>query len=197
MPLLVVEDLTCVRARRVLFSNLALRIDAGECVELRGPNGSGKTTLLRTLAGLLPDSAQLGPRPALAYLGHANGLAGPLTPLENLRWYLGIGGQPADVQRVHAALARLGISSLARRPTERLSAGQQRRVALARLVLDAAPLWLLDEPYTALDSGGVASVDDLLRDHCAAGGAALVASHNPVGVATRVFQLQAQDARSC
>ncbi len=158
-------------------------------MELRGPNGSGKTTLLRTLAGLLPMQGQLVASTKLAYLGHANGLAGPLSALENLRWYVGLGGSAADEPRILAALRRLGISGLSRQPVERLSAGQQRRVALARLLMGAAPVWLLDEPYTALDSSGITCVDGLLRDHVAAGGSALVASHVPIAAATRIVEL--------
>ena len=173
----------------MLFTGLSLRLEAGECVELRGPNGSGKTTLIRTLAGLLPMQGQVLVRSKIAYLGHTNGLAGPLSPFENLRWYLGIGGQAAGDQPIHAALKRLEIGGLMRQPVERLSAGQQRRVALARLLIGSAPVWLLDEPYTALDGNGIACVDGLLQEHVASGGCALVASHSPVAVATRVIEL--------
>jgi heme exporter protein A len=173
----------------VLFTGLSLRLEGGECVELRGPNGSGKTTLIRTLAGLLPMQGQVLARSKMAYLGHTNGLAGPLSPLENLRWYLGIVGQAADDRPIHTALSRLQIAGLIRQPVERLSAGQQRRVALARLLIGSAPVWLLDEPYTALDASGITCVDGLLREHVASGGCALVASHSPVAVATRVIEL--------
>ena len=173
----------------MLFRDLSLRLEAGECVELRGPNGSGKTTLIRTLAGLLPLQGQMLVSSVIAYLGHTNGMAGPLSPLENLRWYLGIGGRAADDGPIHAALHRLEIGGLFRQPVERLSAGQQRRVGLARLLIGAAPVWLLDEPYTALDASGIACVDGLLREHLASGGCALVASHSPVAAATRVVEL--------
>ena len=178
----------------MLFDGLSLRLEAGECVELRGPNGSGKTTLLRTLAGLLPMQGQLVERAGFVYLGHTNGLAGPLSPMENLRWYVGLSGSAADEALIHAALRRLEIGGLARQPVERLSAGQQRRVALARLLLGAAAVWLLDEPYTALDANGIGCVDGLLREHVAAGGAALVASHSPVAAATRTIELNAERA---
>ena len=188
-PLIEVEALSCSRERRVLFEGLSLRLEGGECVELRGPNGSGKTTLIRALAGLLPIQGRVLASSKIAYLGHTNGLAGPLSPIENLRWYLGIGGHAADDHPIHAALRRLDIGGLIRQPVERLSAGQQRRVALARLLIGAAPVWLLDEPYTALDASGIACVDALLREHVATGGCALVASHSAVTVATRVIEL--------
>jgi heme exporter protein A len=162
----------------VLFDNLDLDIRAGDVIELTGPNGSGKTTLLRCLAGLTGDfDGRVEHAGALRYVGHRGGLNVQLTPLENLRWYAAIEGAAPQDDVLAALLVRVGLAGYELTPCQQLSAGQQRRAALARLGFDSAALWLLDEPLTALDDDGCALVRDLLQRHRVAGGAALCATH--------------------
>lgn len=176
--LLQAHDLTAERGGRPLWRGLALRLAAGECRWLRGANGSGKTTLLRTLAGLRAPAAGRIERGPLRYLGHANALSAELTVLESLRWTAGWQGLPADTP-LKPALERLGLASEARRPVRLLSQGQKRRAALAALALPqpAGTVWLLDEPFDALDDDGVARLQGLLSAHAEAGGAVLFTSH--------------------
>lgn len=183
--------LSCERGGRLLFDNLSITVSAGDLVELRGPNGSGKSTLLRALAGLYPDiDGEVEIVPA-TYFGHRLGLSPLLSALENLTWFVGIdseaargsGGSSAVSSEIEAALERVGIRS-PRRSVGELSAGQQRRVALARLLLSARPLWLLDEPLTALDSDAIELVGELLCEHTASGGGVLCATHQDLPVAS-------------
>jgi heme exporter protein A len=160
-----------------LFRDLDLEVAPGELLELTGPNGSGKSTLLRCIAGLFPDFEGEIDAAELAYLGHRPGISELLTPRQNLDWYAGLKGAPADVPGM---LARVGLSGYEDVRCQRLSAGQQRRVGLARLILEDNPLWLLDEPFTALDAGGQDLVRELLRTHIAAGGGAVCATHQPL-----------------
>jgi heme exporter protein A len=161
-----------------LFDNLDLDIGPGDVIELSGPNGSGKTTLLRCLAGLTGDfDGHVEHASAFRYVGHRGGLNPQLSPLENLRWYAAIEGANADTDALSLLLTRVGLAGYELTPCQHLSAGQQRRAALARLGFDGAALWLLDEPLTALDDAGCALVRDLLQQHRAGGGAALCATH--------------------
>ena len=193
-PLLETAGLSCSRGERTLFEDLALCISAGEVVQVVGANGSGKTTLLRVLCGLQPPAAGVirwrgrdvppgAPelREEVQYIGHAGGVKLDLTPRENLDVAIALGARPA-VTTVDAALARLEIGAFGRVPVRTLSAGQRQRVALARLLTCAGALWVLDEPFTALDSRGVALVDAMLHEHAEAGGAALITSHHPVAL---------------
>lgn len=184
--LLTIESLACTREGRTLFRALSFTVAPGECVELTGPNGSGKSTLLRCIAGLFPDFEggirAAGPE----YLGHRPGVSLALSPLENLRWYasLDAGGQsPAILESI---LERVGLAGYDDVPCQQLSAGQQRRVALARLMLGRGRLWLLDEPFTALDTEGQALVRTLIEDHLAADGAAVCATHQPLDLSRSV-----------
>lgn len=178
-PLLRVVGVGCERDGRVLFRGLDFAVSEGECLELRGPNGSGKSTLIRAAAGLYPDyTGTIEARESL-YLGHRPGITATLTAAENLRWYAALAGSAGDLA---AALERVGMRGFERVPCQQMSAGQQRRVGLARLLLIPAPLWLLDEPLTALDRAGRALVRTLIVEHCAGGGAALCATHQPLGV---------------
>jgi heme exporter protein A len=177
--LLEIEDLSCVRDGRALFAALDLSLGAGDCVALVGPNGSGKSTLLRCVAGLFPDYDGRISAAGFQYLGHRPGVSLALSARENLRWYGSLGGTALDVE---AVLERVGLPGYADVRCHRLSAGQQRRVALARLLLGPGRLWLLDEPFTALDDAGQMLVRTLISEHLAGNGAALCATHQPLEV---------------
>lgn len=177
-----------------MVSLAGLSLSPGDLVELRGANGSGKTTLLRALAGLFPFEGSVEVHAPVAFVGHRNGNSGLLTPLENLVWHLQLQGLPDSQETVLEALQRTGLLAAARQPVQHLSQGQQRRLALARLLLTNAPVWLLDEPHAALDRAGQTLLDDLLVAHCQTGGAVLVSSHSPLVVATRVIDLSAGTA---
>lgn len=186
--MLDVERLQCERDGRVLFADLGFSLTAGAILQIEGANGAGKSTLLRALAGLLQPSAgtirwqgqpiaEAGAdyRAALLYLGHKPGVKGELSPTANLRHLLALHGQRD--QGLDEVLAGVGLAGLEQQPVARLSAGQQRRVALARLWLKPAPLWLLDEPFTALDKRAVAGLTQRFEQHLGDGGAIIVASH--------------------
>ncbi len=176
--------LDIARGDRVLLRALSLELYAGELVYLRGPNGSGKTSLLEVLAGLRrPEAGRVdeAERPPLHWIGHRNGLSGALSVRENLEDWARLAG--ADLSAVPAAIADLGLWHRRNRRVRQLSAGQARRAALCRLRLADRPLWLLDEPYAALDADGVERLNALIAAHCAAGGAVLLSSHQSVDVA--------------
>jgi len=189
LPLLALRQLSCERDERVLFSGLNLECRAGEIIQIFGPNGSGKTTLLRALAGVHPDYAGdilwLGQPVArvkweyaqdLAYIGHLPGIKKALTPLENLRWYAAIGSSTTSLSS-DEALQRFDLEGYEDTPCYQLSAGQLRRVALARLYQTNARLWILDEPFTALDKAGISHLEQLLASHAAGGGLVILTSH--------------------
>jgi len=181
--LLTGRGLRCERDGRLLFDALSIELHAGEIVELTGPNGSGKTTLLRILAGLSSDfDGAVERHGRLSYIGHRGGLNPQLTALENLRWYAVIEGYDATDAQLLQLLAEVGLAGYEETPCQQLSAGQQRRAALARLGFDGGGVWLLDEPLTALDDAGAGVVRALLARHCVAGGSALCATHQPLGV---------------
>ena len=174
--LLAMTDLACTRGGRRLFGGFDLALGAGDCTEVRGANGSGKSTLLRIAAGLFADysgEVEAAPR---HYLGHRNGVSALLSPLENLRPYDRFGSGS-----VREALTRVGLQDDLDAPSGQLSQGQQRRVGLARLLLGDKPLWLLDEPLTALDGDGRRLVRELVEAHCHRGGAVLCATHQTLG----------------
>lgn len=194
-PCLSAVGLTCVRAGRPLFSKLTLEVRPGQLVWLRGANGRGKTSLLRLAAGLAsPEAGQLlwdgqplgrlrRPQRQPLYLGHANALKDDLSVGEALQFLLRLHGRVADAAHLQSALLRMGLHGWRDAPMRTLSQGQRRRVALARLAAEDQPaLWLLDEPFDALDADGVQRVNGLLAEHLQRGGGVLLTSHLPVDI---------------
>ena len=183
--LMCTSDLACERDLRVLYSGLSLSVKAGELWHVKGCNGAGKTTLLRQLAGLHPvDIGKvLYPQNSIKiiYIGHKLGLKEQLTADENLSWLVGLDGSSTQLQR-YAALERVGLKGYEENIVAQLSAGQKRRVALARLHLCKADVWLLDEPFTSLDQQGIEDEQDWLNQHTLAGGAVLMTSHQEVSL---------------
>lgn len=175
--LLQTFDLVCQRDHEDLFEPFNLVVMPGDCVELLGPNGSGKSTLLRTLAGLHSQYQGNYDSVALVYQGHRLGLDELLSPLENLTWFAGLLDQQWDRKIALQLLARLGLLEQAHMPCQRLSAGQQRRAAIARWMMSPNSLWLLDEPFNALDAQSQQLLNDLLSEHCSSGGAVVCATH--------------------
>lgn len=175
-----VTDLACARGGLPLIEGLSFTVTGGEALVLRGPNGAGKTTLLRTLAGLQPALAgEIScPPEEMAYAAHADGLKSTLTVAENLRFWAAIHGQ----RGIDAALRAMNLADLADRQAQHLSAGQKRRLGLARLLVTHRWLWVLDEPTVSLDTASVALFADVVRGHLAQGGAALLASHIDLGL---------------
>lgn len=202
-PLLAAHGLAFSRDETPVFGPLDFSVDAGEALLVQGGNGAGKTTLLRVLAGLLraeTGSVNIDGQPAgaesrarhIAYLGHLPGLKADLSALRNLEYLCGLHGRRAR-QTPEAAMAIVGLGGFEDAPLRTLSAGQKKRLGLARQWLSPAPLWLLDEPYANLDLDGIQLVNRMVEAHLREGGAALITTHGAYAappVRTRLLELK-------
>ena len=196
-PALVLEahGLCCVRGERELFSDLNLRISAGNCLHVRGENGVGKTSLLRLLTGLSkPESGEvlwgnqsitLDPiayHRELLFLGHRDALKEDLTALENIQMYAALDDVPLPQEEALAALWRFGLRGRENLPVNCLSAGQKRRVLMARMLTRKAKLWILDEPFNALDTQAIQEMQNLIVEHLSVDGLVVLTSHQEVSI---------------
>jgi heme exporter protein A len=190
---LVLNDVTVARGGLPVLEGISLRLSNGQAIVLRGPNGAGKTTLLRTVAGLQPPLAGSveGAEDRVAYAAHADGIKQVLTVSENLRLWAAVFG----VASIDAALLAFNLVELADRPAGSLSAGQKRRLGLARLMVTGRPIWVLDEPTVSLDVASVALFADAVRAHLAGGGMALMATHIDLGLEAQVFDVTGYKAK--
>ncbi len=194
--MLEINNLACTRGDHQLFSGLSFSLSAGELLQVQGENGKGKTSLLRMLCGFLaPAAGEIRWRgqdirdldeeyyAEMVYLGHLNAIKDELNALENLRISAGLAGCEVDDKQVIAALRHMGLRGRETLPVKVLSQGQRRRVALARLLVGNAPLWILDEPLTALDVGAVGLMQELIGTHLAKNGMVIFTTHQPLEVA--------------
>ncbi len=194
--MLIAQSLTCVKQDRVLFSNLDVILRAGELVHLTGPNGAGKTSLLRILAGLArPETGLVNTNSAdnydvpLLYLGHKLAQNKHLSAIENLTYWSALHRVIPSVESLYNILAQYQLVGLEDLPTGQLSAGQQRRVSLARTELVQAPLWILDEPYTSLDVTGVSFIQTRVDEYVSQGGCVIMTSHQALSSSHQVREL--------
>ena len=194
LPVLEADAITCYRDDRALFSNLSFRLEASQTLLVEGRNGSGKTSLLRILCGIrMPDEGRicwngkdifrLGAEylGGIAYIGHRDGVKLDLTAAENLTIARNL-GNPDHNLSIESALDSLYLSGFDDVPARKMSAGQQRRLALARLLVTRSMLWILDEPFTSLDVAGIALTEQLIQTHVARGGMLVMSSHHVVNL---------------
>jgi heme exporter protein A len=202
-PILEARAITCVRGDRELFSRLDLQVSAGECLHIRGENGVGKTSLLRLLTGLAPpesgevlwngvpikkESSEYHSK--LLFLGHRDALKEDLTALENLRMYAAIDGIDLTDVEAFSTLWRFGLKGREDLPVNCLSAGQKKRVLMARMLTRRAQVWILDEPFNALDTQAVLELQSLIGQHLEGNGLVVLTSHQPLAISNlRVFDL--------
>lgn len=202
-PILEARAITCVRGDRELFSRLDLQVSAGECLHIRGENGVGKTSLLRLLTGLAPpesgevlwngvpikkESSEYHSK--LLFLGHRDALKEDLTALENLRMYAAIDGIDLSDVEAFSTLWRFGLKGREDLPVNCLSAGQKKRVLMARMLTRRAQVWILDEPFNALDTQAVLELQSLIGQHLEGNGLVVLTSHQPLAISNlRVFDL--------
>lgn len=199
IPLIETRHLTCIREDRILFEDLNFSVNCGEIIQVEGPNGVGKTSLLRILAGLSApyegqvlfsgqsiQSCQESFHQNMLYLGHQVGVKGELTAEENLSFTLALHGLPDD--NAETTLAEVNLLGFEDTLASHLSAGQHRRIALARLWQSPAKLWILDEPFTAIDKKGVLKLEQLIQNHANNGGAVILTTHQDLQMSASCYQ---------
>ncbi len=195
-PLISAEKLTCIREDRILFEQLSIQIYAGDIIQVEGPNGAGKTSLLRILAGLsqpFDGDVYFKEQPIiqcrelfhqkLLYLGHLPGVKGEMSALENLSFNLALHGLASE--QAEDNLAQVNLLGFEDSLASHLSAGQHRRIALARLLTTKAPIWILDEPFTAIDKQGVQNLEQLFINHAEQGGCVILTTHQDLTIAAK------------
>ena len=191
---LEVSGLECIRQDIILFQDISFKLQSGDLLQVDGLNGSGKSSLLRILAGLMQQNAgkiswqreeistcRYEYQQELSYIGHLNGVKDALTALENLQVMVALAGSKSEITLSHA-LDQLELTGMETVPLSRMSAGQKRRVALARLLVTKAAIWLLDEPFTSLDASGKLIIERLITEHCARGGIIIFSTHQPMEI---------------
>lgn len=194
MSTITIDNLAGSRGDRTLFRNLNFSVTGGQCLHIKGHNGSGKTTLLRIICGLTQSDAgeirwndqaisdlQDSYLEAQAYVGHKNGMHGDLTALENLEFCSQLGGRPSAYSPIRA-LNTFGLRPYGHLPVRQLSQGQQRRAALARLLVNNKQLWILDEPFSGLDTSNTAVLNSCIENHLTDGGMAILTAHHELGI---------------
>lgn len=188
------RQFTCLRDGYPLFNPLNFKLRAGEIVQISGANGAGKTTFLRAMCGLFDEwegeflwngetlkTPNFSMKSQMLYLGHQPGVKKSLSASENLQWFFGVQGRRFPGQ-ISKALAEVGLSGYEDVMCYQMSAGQMRRVALARLYVSEAPVWILDEPFTAIDRSGVKNLETLLQTHVSNGGLVVLTTHQPLAI---------------
>lgn len=190
---ILAENLSCIRGGRLVFRDVGFRVEAGQALSLEGPNGAGKSSLLRMIAGFLSpasgvlllqnDGAEISDGEErgnfIGWLGHHDAAKPQLSPRETLRFFAELYGATGNLD---AALEEVGLGRARDLPCQYLSAGQKKRLSLARLKLSHRPLWLLDEPLAALDTAGKSLAAHFIASHCASGGIAIAATHEALGI---------------